>query len=260
MKLSNMQGLGAAKESTLDYGIPTGCIDCATPFEQTVIAKRGDKTSAARAVQQLLADIGLPVQPDGIFGPQTEAAVKLVQQKFVQSGAPAASVGPPGVWTQGLSSVYNSQFRVVANATPEDIASIQRAGGAFVRAATAEENARLRLQAGTAAGSAMVPVAPQSQTMPTVSEDGTGVPGGDMPSGGGYMPGQPMTLLQRLAQRLNVPPMVIAIGGGVAALGVALIGYNVIMGAASPSMAIAGLHERRPAKKKKRRASRRKKK
>jgi len=76
--------------------------------DTTPIAKRGDKSEEARAVQEMLAKLGYAVgTPDGSFGEKTEAAVIQFQEK---NGFAA-----DGIVTQ---AVYDA-LKAAADAAPE---------------------------------------------------------------------------------------------------------------------------------------------
>src|ERR671924_1501944 len=65
------------------------------PISPWPLVKRGDRIFPVRPLQQLLRARGHSVAVDGIFGPQTEAAVKAFQQS---RGLAADGIVGPQTW------------------------------------------------------------------------------------------------------------------------------------------------------------------
>lgn len=231
-------------------GEPLIPIDVGLPYGFT--AKKGDKGPLVKLLQQVIASNGYPIAMDGVFGAQTETAIKMMQQKFAQMGAPANLLGPSGVWTQDLTGVYVSQFRKIPGATEEELNELRKSGLVFASRAPKEgpmpESGGGSGGGGGGGGGASIVPAPGAQV---VTPSGQIVTPG---SGAGTMPGDSMLysqpdLIKRTAQRLNVPPAVIIIGGGAAALAAVLVGYRLYKGVKSvgpqPQVAFFGLPKKR---------------
>ena len=59
------------------------------------VLRRGDRNAAVRVVQFLLEDRGIAVTVDGIFGPQTETAVRAFQ---ADNGLAQDGIVGPQTW------------------------------------------------------------------------------------------------------------------------------------------------------------------
>ena len=82
----------------------------ADPIAPFPVVRRGDKVFPVRPLQQLLRARNNPVAVDGIFGPNTETAVKAFQQS---RGLAADGIVGPQTWASS-----SSRSRRAAPATP----------------------------------------------------------------------------------------------------------------------------------------------
>ena len=72
------------------------------PIQPWPIVRRGANGHPVRTLQHLLRAHGQTVSVDGIFGPNTEAAVRAVQQS---SGVPVDGVVGPQTWPKLIAQV-----------------------------------------------------------------------------------------------------------------------------------------------------------
>jgi peptidoglycan hydrolase-like protein with peptidoglycan-binding domain len=74
------------------------------PIAPWPLVKRGDKIFPVRPLQQLLGARNQPVAVDGIFGPNTESAVKAFQQG---SGLAGDGIVGPITWRALVSGMLS---------------------------------------------------------------------------------------------------------------------------------------------------------
>jgi peptidoglycan hydrolase-like protein with peptidoglycan-binding domain len=98
----------------------------ADPIAPFPLVRRGDKVFPVRPLQQLLRARSHPVAVDGIFGPNTEAAVKAFQQS--RSLAADGIVGPQ-TWGKLIIQVKKGSTGDAVRAVQEVIKFHDQSGG-----------------------------------------------------------------------------------------------------------------------------------
>ncbi len=78
------------------------------PIAPWPLVRRGEKVFPVRSLQQLLRARNHPVAVDGIFGPNTESAVKAFQQS---RGLAADGIVGPNTWPKLVVQVKEGQHR-----------------------------------------------------------------------------------------------------------------------------------------------------
>jgi peptidoglycan hydrolase-like protein with peptidoglycan-binding domain len=88
------------------------------PIAPWPLVKRGDKIFPVRPLQQLLRARNHPVAVDGIFGPQTESAVKAFQQS---KGLAADGIVGPQTWPKLVVTIKKGSTGDAVRAVQEVI-------------------------------------------------------------------------------------------------------------------------------------------
>jgi hypothetical protein len=235
-------------KSLKGLGEPLLPIDAGLPYGYT--AKRGDRGPLVQNLQKVIASNGYPVKIDGVFGAETETAIKLMQQKFAKMGAPANLLGPAGVWTQELTGVYASQFRKIPGASQAEIDELKKSGLVFASSAPKETPTPKESSGGAIVPAAAPPAPVPSPGSQVVTPNGQIVtPPGSMPDEPMlYTSPQPQNIVARAAASLNIPVPVLLLGGGAVIIAAAAIGYQVVKNARvapQPQVAFMGLPKKR---------------
>ena len=96
------------------------------PIQPWPLVKRGATIFPVRPLQQLLRARNHPVAVDGIFGPQTEAAVRAFQQS---SGLAADGIVGPLTWPKLVVQVQNGSTGDAVRGVQEVIKFHDQSGG-----------------------------------------------------------------------------------------------------------------------------------
>ena len=86
------------------------------PISPWPLVKRGDKIFPVRSLQELLRARGHSIAADGIFGPQTEAAVRSLQQN---RGLAVDGIVGPSTWPKVVVQVSNGSTGNAVRAVQE---------------------------------------------------------------------------------------------------------------------------------------------
>jgi peptidoglycan hydrolase-like protein with peptidoglycan-binding domain len=98
----------------------------ADPIAPFPVVRRGDKIFPVRPLQQLLRARSHPVAVDGIFGPNTESAVKAFQQS---RGLAADGIVGPQTWGKLIIQVKKGSTGDAVRAVQEVIKFHDQSGG-----------------------------------------------------------------------------------------------------------------------------------
>ena len=98
----------------------------ATPISPFPIVRRGSRIFPVRPLQQLLRARGHPVQVDGIFGPQTEAAVEAFQREV---GIGVDGIVGPVTWSRLIVTVRKGSRGDAVRAVQEVMKFHDQSGG-----------------------------------------------------------------------------------------------------------------------------------
>jgi len=96
------------------------------PIAPWPLVRRGDKVFPVRSLQQLLRARNHPVAVDGVFGPETESAVKAFQQS---RGLAADGIVGPNTWPKLVVQVKKGSAGDAVRGVQEVIKFHDQSGG-----------------------------------------------------------------------------------------------------------------------------------